>query len=64
MNHPISRRTAIATLGALSAGAVLAQGVAPRPVTVRFGYQKSSTLTALLKAQARSKSNSHRSTPL
>lgn len=51
MNHSISRRTAIATLGALSAGAVLAQGVAPRPVTVRFGYQKSSTLTTLLKAQ-------------
>jgi sulfonate transport system substrate-binding protein len=51
MKHSISRRTAIATLGALSAGAVLAQGVAPRPVTVRFGYQKSSTLTALLKAQ-------------
>jgi len=51
MNRSISRRTAIATLGALSAGAVLAQGVAPRPVTVRFGYQKSSTLTALLKAQ-------------
>jgi sulfonate transport system substrate-binding protein len=51
MNHTISRRAAIATLGAWSAGAVLAQGVAPRPVTVRFGYQKSSTLTALLKAQ-------------
>ena len=51
MNNAISRRAAIATLGALSAGAVLAQGVAPRPVTVRFGYQKSSTLTALLKAQ-------------
>jgi sulfonate transport system substrate-binding protein len=51
MNNSISRRAAIATLGALSAGAVLAQGVAPRPVTVRFGYQKSSTLTALLKAQ-------------
>jgi sulfonate transport system substrate-binding protein len=51
MNQSISRRAAIATLGAWSAGAVLAQGVAPRPVTVRFGYQKSSTLTALLKAQ-------------
>jgi len=51
MNNIISRRTAIATLGALGAGAVLAQGVAPRPVAVRFGYQKSSTLTALLKAQ-------------
>ncbi|MGJ7606917.1 aliphatic sulfonate ABC transporter substrate-binding protein [Variovorax sp. LT1R20] len=51
MNRSISRRAAIGTLGALSAGVVLAQGVAPRPVTVRFGYQKSSTLTALLKAQ-------------
>ena len=51
MNTSISRRAVIATLGALGAGAVWAQGVAPRPVTVRFGYQKSSTLTALLKAQ-------------
>ena len=51
MKNTISRRAAIATLGAWGAGAVLAQGVAPRPVTVRFGYQKSSTLTALLKAQ-------------
>jgi sulfonate transport system substrate-binding protein len=51
MNNSISRRAAIATLGALGASAVLAQSVAPRPVTVRFGYQKSSTLTALLKAQ-------------
>lgn len=51
MKNTISRRAAIATLGAWGAGAVLAQGIAPRPVTVRFGYQKSSTLTALLKAQ-------------
>jgi sulfonate transport system substrate-binding protein len=51
MKNTISRRAAIATLGAWGAGAVLAQGVAPRPVTVRFGYQKSSTLTALLKVQ-------------
>jgi sulfonate transport system substrate-binding protein len=51
MKNTISRRAAIATLGAWGAGAVVAQGVAPRPVTVRFGYQKSSTLTALLKAQ-------------
>ena len=50
-NHAISRRAVIATLGALGAGAVWAQGVAPRPIAVRFGYQKSSTLTALLKAQ-------------
>jgi sulfonate transport system substrate-binding protein len=51
MKNTISRRAAIATLGAWGVGAVLAQGVAPRPVTVRFGYQKSSTLTALLKVQ-------------
>lgn len=49
MNHLINRRTALATLGALSAGAVLAQQ--QRPATVRFGYQKSSTLIALLKVQ-------------
>ena len=47
----ISRRTAIATLAALGSGAVLAQGLAARPVTVRLGYQKSSTLIAVLKAQ-------------
>lgn len=58
MTHPsISRRNAvaaIATLGALAAagpGAVRAQGAAVRPVTVRLGYQKSSTLIALLKVQ-------------
>jgi len=53
-NPRISRRTAIATLGALGtfgAGAVLAQGTAARPATVRLGYQKSSTLVAVLKAQ-------------
>ena len=47
----ISRRTAIATLGAVTAfasGAVLAQGTATRPVTVRLGYQKSATLIAVL----------------
>ena len=50
--HPsISRRTAIATLAALGSGAVFAQGVASRPATVRLGYQKSSTLIAVLKAQ-------------
>ncbi|BEP42812.1 aliphatic sulfonate ABC transporter substrate-binding protein [Variovorax sp. V15] len=47
----ISRRTAIATIAALGSGAVLAQGVAARPATVRLGYQKSSTLIAVLKAQ-------------
>jgi sulfonate transport system substrate-binding protein len=50
MNHNlINRRTAMVTLGALSAGAVLAQQ--QRPATVRLGYQKSSTLIALLKVQ-------------
>ena len=49
---PISRRTAIATLGALGATAALAQGAATgRPATVRIGYQKSSTLIAVLKVQ-------------
>lgn len=47
----ISRRAAIAALGAFGAGTVLAQGAATRPVTVRLGYQKSSTLIAVLKAQ-------------
>ena len=47
----ISRRTVVAGLaglGALGTGAVLAQGTAAR---VRLGYQKSSTLIALLKVQ-------------
>jgi sulfonate transport system substrate-binding protein len=47
----ITRRTAIGTLGALGAGAVLAQGATARPATVRLGYQKSSTLIAVLKVQ-------------
>lgn len=51
MKNIISRRAAIATLGALSAGAAFAQGGATRPLTVRLGYQKSSTLIALLKVQ-------------
>jgi sulfonate transport system substrate-binding protein len=50
-NIHISRRTAVAALGAFGAGAVFAQGPAARPVTVRLGYQKSSTLVALLKVQ-------------
>jgi sulfonate transport system substrate-binding protein len=50
-NIHISRRTAVAALGAFGAGAVFAQGPAARPVTVRLGYQKSSTLIALLKVQ-------------
>ncbi|MDH6594655.1 sulfonate transport system substrate-binding protein [Variovorax sp. TBS-050B] len=47
----IGRRTAVAALGAFGAGAVWAQGATPRPAVVRLGYQKSSTLTAVLKAQ-------------
>jgi sulfonate transport system substrate-binding protein len=50
-NIHISRRTAVAALGAFGVGAVFAQGPAARPVTVRLGYQKSSTLVALLKVQ-------------
>jgi sulfonate transport system substrate-binding protein len=50
----ISRRAAIATLGALGATAassVFAQGTSARTSTVRIGYQKSSTLIAVLKVQ-------------
>jgi len=47
----ISRRAAIATLGAMGASTVFAQGVAARPVIVRLGYQKSSTLISVLKAE-------------
>lgn len=46
-----SRRAAIATLGALGASAAFAQGTGTRPATVRLGYQKSSTLIAVLKVQ-------------
>jgi sulfonate transport system substrate-binding protein len=58
MTHTtISRRQAIATLGAAGVlgltgtPGVFAQGTAARPATVRLGYQKSSTLIAVLKAQ-------------
>ncbi len=58
MTHTtISRRQAIATLGAAGvlgltgSPAAFAQGTAARPATVRLGYQKSSTLIAVLKAQ-------------
>ncbi|WP_093213305.1 MULTISPECIES: aliphatic sulfonate ABC transporter substrate-binding protein [unclassified Variovorax] len=55
MTHSrISRREAIAMLGALGAAgatAAFAQGTTSRPATVRLGYQKSSTLIALLKVQ-------------
>ncbi len=47
----LSRRAAIATLGALGASAAFAQGAGTRPATVRLGYQKSSTLIAVLKVQ-------------
>lgn len=63
MKNIISRRAAIATLGALSAGAAFAQGGATRPAAVRLGYQKSSTLIALLKVQGTLESSSPRSTP-
>jgi len=43
-----SRRTALAALASLAAGGALAQA---RPAAVRIGYQKSSTLIAVLKLQ-------------
>lgn len=46
----VSRRHALAGLAALAAGA--AAPVRAAPATVRIGYQKSSTLIAVLKAQA------------
>ncbi|WP_066273698.1 aliphatic sulfonate ABC transporter substrate-binding protein [Hydrogenophaga palleronii] len=50
MTHSlINRRSAIAVLGALAGGLAQAQGNAPR--TVRLGYQKSSTLIAVLRLQ-------------
>lgn len=49
-DHFIQRRTALGMLGALTAGSALAQGsAAPQPV--RIGYQKSSTLIAVLRLQ-------------
>lgn len=45
----LDRRAALATLGALGASAAFAQGA--RPGTLRLGFQKSSTLIAVLKAQ-------------
>jgi sulfonate transport system substrate-binding protein len=44
-----TRRAALGAIGSLAAGAALAQGNAPRPV--RLGYQKSSTLIAVLRLQ-------------
>ena len=51
MTHPSSftRRSVLGALGSLAAGAALAQGNAPR--AVRLGYQKSSTLIAVLRLQ-------------
>lgn len=46
---PLNRRAALGVLGSLAGGMALAQGNAPR--TVRLGYQKSSTLTAVLRLQ-------------
>jgi sulfonate transport system substrate-binding protein len=52
--HPmkINRRAAVlGAFGALAVGPLRAQGSTPRPAAVRLGYQKSSTLTAVLKVQ-------------
>ncbi|WP_234263031.1 aliphatic sulfonate ABC transporter substrate-binding protein [Hydrogenophaga sp. NFH-34] len=51
MTHVSSfnRRAALGAIGSFVAGAALAQGTAPR--TVRLGYQKSSTLIAVLRLQ-------------
>lgn len=45
----LNRRTALGVLGSLAGGVALAQGNAPR--AVRLGYQKSSTLIAVLRLQ-------------
>lgn len=45
----LNRRAALGVLGSLAGSLALAQGNAPR--TVRLGYQKSSTLTAVLRLQ-------------
>lgn len=44
-----TRRAALGAIGSIAASAALAQGNAPRPV--RLGYQKSSTLIAVLRLQ-------------
>ncbi|KAF1046974.1 aliphatic sulfonate ABC transporter substrate-binding protein [Xylophilus sp.] len=46
-----SRRTALAALAALSGGAAFAQGSGAQPAVLRIGYQKSSTLTVVLKTR-------------
>lgn len=54
MTHPLppllNRRSALATIAALAAGAAHAQS-STTPTVLRVGYQKSSTLIALLKVQ-------------
>ena len=45
----LTRRGALATLASLAGGMSFAQGAAPS--TIRIGYQKSSTLTVVLKTQ-------------
>lgn len=45
---PLQRRALLAAAASFAAGAARAQGA---PATVRIGYQKSSTLTVVLKAQ-------------
>ncbi|MFT3720526.1 aliphatic sulfonate ABC transporter substrate-binding protein [Pseudorhodoferax sp.] len=47
-NFPLRRRTVLAAAPLLAAGAARSR---PAPATVRIGYQKSSTLTVVLKAQ-------------
>ena len=47
-SSPFQRRTLLAAAASFAAGAAWAQ---PTPATVRIGYQKSSTLTVVLKSQ-------------
>jgi sulfonate transport system substrate-binding protein len=49
MATSFTRRAALGALASLAGGAAFAQGAAPS--TIRIGYQKSSTLTVVLKAQ-------------
>ena len=49
MTSSLTRRAALGALASLAGGVAFAQGVASS--TIRIGYQKSSTLTVVLKAQ-------------
>jgi sulfonate transport system substrate-binding protein len=49
MTTSFTRRAALGALASLAGGTAFAQGAAPS--TIRIGYQKSSTLTVVLKAQ-------------